>query len=133
MIQINVSYVNLLMITAISATCSKNTHIWINFRKCLHVVTKRTFNISLEDVIYGWDLDQSNRNFANLLLMIASYSVYTVKIRYSETKVFSPILLTFKFYIQKLDKIFQNTNKIPKLVLENRMKWDDLKIHLNIM
>ena len=94
---------------------------------------KKKFNVSLESIIYGWDIDQSCHDFANLLLMIASYSVYTVKMRHSETMVFSPISLIFKFYIQKLNTIFKNTNKIPKIVLENRMRWDDLKVHLNIV
>ena len=67
------------------------------------------------------------------LLIIASFSVYKARIRCSETNTFPPISLCFNSEINRLNHIFKNTKKVPKVVLENKKEWDKLKVHLNIL
>ena len=113
--------------------CSRSVIFWKLFRECLYVVTNKNTNVDLESIIYGWNMDQSSYDFANLLLIIASYSVYTAKIRYSETLIFTPIWLIFYFHIKKLNTIFKNLKKTPTLIIENRTEWNDLRTYLNIV
>ena len=69
----------------------------------------------------------------NFLLIIASFSVYKARIRSSETNTFLPISLFFNSEIKRLNDIFKNTKKVPKVVLENKKEWDELRVHLNIL
>ena len=114
-------------------TCEKNVHFWDTFRQCLYILTRTDFDISLEHIIFGYNIDKKNCTFVNFLLIIASFSVYKARIRSSETNIFLPISLFFNSEIKRLNDIFKNTKKVPKVVLENKKEWDELRVHLNIL
>ena len=42
------------------------------------------------------------------------------------------IWLIFDLKMKRLNDIFKNTRKRPKVVLENKKEWDKLNFHLNI-
>ena len=90
-----------------------------------------TIILSLENIIYGRNIDKSN--CLNFLFIIASFSVYKARIHFSETNIFSPIWFIFNFEIKQLNYIFKNTKNVPKVVLENKTEWDELKVHLIIL
>ena len=113
-------------------TCKKNTRFWILIKECIHVLTNLYLNISLEHIIYGWNIENANFGCVNLLLIIASFSVYKAKIRHSKTDTFTPISLVFIFEMKRLKEILSNTEKVPKAILENKKHWNDLNVHLNI-
>ena len=71
--------------------------------------------INIENIIYGWNIDQSNCAFVNFLFIIASFSVYKARIRFNETNTFSPIWFIFILEIKRLNDIFKNTKKCQNL------------------
>ena len=97
-------------------------HFWDTFRQCLYILTRTDFDISLEDIIFGYNIDKKNCTCVNFLLIIASFSVYKARIRCSETNTFLPISLFFNSEIKRLNDIFKNTKKVPKVVLENKKR-----------
>ena len=98
----------------------------------LHNNTKK-LDVSLEHIIYGWNIRNLNFDFVNLLLIIASFSIYKARIRYIATNIFTPILRLFNNEIERLNEIITNTEKVPKIINENKTAWDELIIHLNIL
>ena len=71
--------------------CEKNVQFWNSFKKCLYVLTRIHFNLSLENIIYGRNIDKINCASVNFLFIVAPFSVYKARIRYNETIIFSPI------------------------------------------
>ena len=60
----------------------KNVHFWDTFRQCLYILTRTDFDISLEHIIFGYNIDKTKQEnkkkpytFVNFLLIIASFSV----------------------------------------------------------
>ena len=100
--------------------CKKDIQFWESFKKFLYVLTRIHFNLSLENSIYGWNIDKSNCVFVNFLFIIASFSVYKARIRFDKTNIFSPIWFIFNLEINRLNDIFKNTKNVPKVVLENK-------------
>jgi len=84
-------------------------------------------------MIYGWDIGDSNLDLANLLLIVASFSVYKARVRYNETNIFTPISLLFNHEIVKLNEITLKAANVPKILMENKNQWDELKVLLNIL
>ena len=87
--------------------CNKNIQFWE--KEILYVLTWIHFNLSLENIIYGWNIDKSTCAFVNFLIIIALYSVYKARIRFNETNIFSPIWSIFNLEIKWLNDIFKNT------------------------
>ena len=102
-------------------------HFWDTFRQCLYILTHTDFDISLEHIIFGYNIEKKNVFFKNFLLIIASFSVYKARIRCSETNTFPLFSLFFNSEINRLNDIFKNTKKVPKVVLENKKEWDELR------
>ena len=82
---------------------------------CSHTYS---LNVSLENIIYGWNIDKTNCAFVNVLLILASFSVYKARIQYSDF-FFCVYVVDFqlrnkpiKWYIQKYKNVvLGNKNK----------------------
>ena len=59
------------------------------------------FNISLDKIIFGWNIENVKYTFANILIELASYSVYKSRIIYYDTKNSLPISIFFVLEIKK--------------------------------
>ena len=67
--------------------CKNNKSFWTGFSKYIQEFTKDyKFNISLDKIIFGWNIENANYTFANILIELASYSVYKSHIIDYDTK-----------------------------------------------
>ena len=67
--------------------CKYNKTFWTRFSKYIQEFTKDyNFHISLEKIISGWNIDNSNFTFVNILIELASFSVYKSRIIYYDTQ-----------------------------------------------
>ena len=53
--------------------CEKKLRFWKSFKKCLYVLIRIHFNLPLENIIYGWNIDKINCAFVNFLFIVASF------------------------------------------------------------
>ena len=64
-----------------------NKSFWTTFSKYVQEFMKDyKFHISLDKIIFGWNIDNANYTFANILIELASYSVYKSRIICNDTK-----------------------------------------------
>lgn len=112
--------------------CKKNKCFWKLFKQIIYTLKNCFLDVSLQNIIYGWNIEKLDFEIENLLIIIASFSVYKAKMIHNETKKFTPITLLFKFEIQKLDELFSNIRKRLKYSVVNTTRWNDLKVYLNI-
>ena len=67
--------------------CKYSKTFWIWFSKYIQEFTNDyNFHISLEKIISGWNIVDSNFAFVNILIELASFSVYKSRIIYYDTK-----------------------------------------------
>ncbi len=111
----------------------ENTSFWNFFKDCIWITTHNILNVSLEHIIYGWNIRDLNFDFVNLLIVIATFSIYKARVRYNETNIFNPISRLFSSEIERLNEIIINTGNVPKIINENKTAWNELKVHLNIL
>ena len=113
-------------------SCKKNKCFWKLFEQVIYTLKNCFLDVSLHNIIYGWNIENLNFEIENILIIIASFSVYKAKMIFNETKQFTPITLFFKLEIKKLDELFLNIRKRTKYSVTNTAQWKDLKVYLNL-
>ena len=114
-------------------TPPKNDLFWKQISECLSTLKYSSFNKSLMHVIIGWNIHESKYNIANIILILACYSIYKFKMIYQETKKDVPIFLLFRTEIKKLNVLISNSKKRQNISITETKEWDNLKTYLNII
>ena len=76
-----------------------------------HLIKDEQFNLSLDKIICGWNIDNKDYTFANILIDLAAFAIYKSKMIYNETNKSNSISVLFMIEIKKLDEIIQNSKK----------------------
>ena len=101
-------------------------NVFVRFRKY------SLFTINLKKIICGWHVGDQDYDLANLLIILASFSVYKARIIYNDTQKFTPISNLFHFELKKIDQILSNTKRKPKIYVDPD-KWMHCKTFWNIL
>ena len=113
--------------------CKYNKTFWTRFLKYIQEFTKDfNFQISLEKIISGWNIDNSNFTFVNILIELASFSVYKYRIIYYDTKNQHQFQFCSFLEIKKIEEIITMSKKILRVKV-NKQDLDNCKVFWNII
>ena len=113
-------------------SCIKNNYFWKQIAICLDSLKYPSFHISLEQVICGWKIDNTEYDIANIVIILACYSVFKFRMIYNETKKEIPIFHLFNLEMRKMNDLLSNSRKVTRIPILNTEKWHNLKIYLNL-
>ena len=112
--------------------CKFNKSFWIMFSNYMrYLFNGSNFNITLEKVICGWNIQNSDFYFANKLIEIATFAVYKSRLIFYDTKKVIPISILFMYEIKKIDQIISFSNRRVKVTIEKK-DLENCKIYWNI-
>jgi hypothetical protein len=113
--------------------CTKINSFWVQIGKCICQIQEcNIFKISLDKIICGWHIQDRDYNLANLLIILASFSIYKTRMIYNETKKFVPISSLFILEMKKIDQIISKTTKKLRICIDPE-KWLSCKTYWNII
>ena len=82
---------------------------------------------------YYWSIDNSNFTFVNILVELASFSVYKSRMMYYDTKNSIPISIYFMLEIKKkIEEIITMSKKILRVKV-NKQDLNNCKVFWNII
>ena len=113
-------------------SCIKNKSFWKQIATCLRTLKYNSFRISLEYVICGWKINNSEFDIANVIIILACYAIYKFRMIYNETKKEIPIFHLFYLEVKKLNDLLANSKKHQRIPITNTEQWNELKMCLNI-
>jgi hypothetical protein len=87
--------------------------------------------MDLDKIICGWYVDKSKYNIANIVIILAAFSVYKSRIIYSQTNKQTHIESLFICEMKRIDQIMSHSTKRPRIKIDPKM-WYDTKVHFNI-
>ena len=86
----------------------------------------------MDKIISGWNIENSNFTFANILIELASYAVYKSRIIYYDTKKSIPISTLFVSEIKKIGEII-TMSKQKRRVKVDKQNLNNCKVYWNII
>jgi exonuclease III len=114
-------------------SCVKNISFWNRITTCLNTLKYFSFRISLEQVICGWKIENPEFDIANIIIILACYSIYKFRMIYNETKKEIPMFHLFNLEIIKLNDLLSNSKKRQTITITKSKKWKNLKTYLNVI
>ena len=107
--------------TIFCVKCNHNRIFWSKCSNCIKQVTKKEqFNISLNKIILGWNIDDKYFTMTNILIELAAFAIYKSKMIYSDTNKLTPIEIIFITEIKKLDDVINKSSKKHKVYINKK-------------
>ena len=113
-------------------TCKQNKDLWGKFSNYVKTVRNENFDIALKHIIGGWNIENKEYYIINILIEIASFTIYKSKMIYNQTNKAIPNTLLFIQDIKKLDQIL-SASKMKTYLKVNNEDLNSCKIFWNII
>ena len=112
--------------------CKRNKNLWLQLSNYVKTVKNENLDISLKHVIGGWNIENKEYYFINILIEIASFAIYKSKMIYNQTNKNMPNTLLFIQELKKLDEISSKAKLKPNFKI-NKKDLETCKIFWNII
>ena len=84
--------------------CKQNKSLWTQIFNYVKIVKNQNLNVLLKHIIGGWNIEMKEYCFINILIEVASFTIYKLKMIYTQTNKIIPNTVLFMQEIHNKNK-----------------------------
>ena len=113
--------------------CPNNKLFWSKMLRFICQMEKcPLFEMNLKIIICGWDIDSTQKQLANILIIYACFSIYKSRIIHNDSGRIIPIQILFTEEIKRIDQILSNSKRKLRIPID-KDKWNYCKVFWNVV